>query len=170
MEVMRVVSKRPIRKEPEVVCVREVHATLLSLGGVLLVSVCVMLSLFAFVVSQMADVTSVQRGIAIVLVVAVWLYAVSSATEKIQLVDHAVEYVSVLSRRVSVSLDDLQEMLFIHQGFNLEQGIETIEFRRRDGSSDRIALGPCWQRHDLEMFLHSVEEALNAPKLLEEVR
>ena len=61
-------------------------------------------------------------------------------------------------------------MLLVHQGFNLERGMESIVFQRRGRKPEPVALGPCWQRNKLEAFLRSVEAALQDPHLLEEVR
>jgi hypothetical protein len=69
-----------------------------------------------------------------------------------------------------IKLADLDALLYVHNGFNLERGMDVVEFRRRGKKPERVALGPCWQRHKLEEFLHSVEQALSDPKLLEEVR
>lgn len=162
--------QRP-RSEREAVCLRDVRADIFSIGGAILSALCVLLTVFAIVVFSSADQTSVQRAIAVIFSVGAWLYLASTATERLALDDHSVVYSSFFGRTVRIPLTDLQEMLLVHQGFNLERGIETIEFRRSGREDhDRISLGPCWQRHKLEAFLHSVEEALNDTELLEEVR
>lgn len=170
MDVIGAYAPKRTRSRIETECVREARADIFSVGGAIIASLCVMLTVIAVMVLNTPTVTVSQRVIVLVLTMASWLYFLSSATERLQLVDHAVEYTSAFSARRHIPLEELEAMLLIHQGFNLERGIETIEFRRRGKKSDRIALGPCWQRHKLEAFLHSVEEALNAPELLEEVR
>lgn len=154
----------------ETVCVREARAEVFSIGGAFILMVCVVLTVISAMAVSSSDLTGAQSVIAVVLTGAAWLYYVSSVTERLSLTDHAVEYSSILARDRRIPITDLESMLLVHQGFNLERGIETIEFRRRGAKPDRIALGPCWHRHTLEAFLHSVEEALNEPKLLEEVR
>ncbi len=155
----------------ETVCVREVHAEVFSIGGALILMLCIVLTVVSIMAVSTSELTGLQAVIAIILTIAAWIYYVSSVTERLQLVDHAIEYTSFLAKRRFIHLTDLEAMLLVHQGFNLERGIETIEFRRRGSKPDRIALGPCWQHHRLEAFLHSVEEALNAPKqLFEEAR
>ncbi len=151
-------------------CVRETHAEMFSIGGALILMACIILTVVAAMAVSASDITGAQAVIAITLTIAAWAYYLNSVTERLALVDLAIEYTSFFGRRRHVPLADLDAMLLIHQGFNLERGIETIEFRRRGSKPDRIALGPCWQRRHLEAFLHSVEEALNEPKLLEEVR
>lgn len=154
----------------EAACVREVHAEIFSIGGAFILMVCIILTVISAMAVSSSDLTGPQSLIAVILTGAAWFYYLSSVTERLALADHTIEYSSLLSRHRRIPLTDLESMSFIHQGFNLERGIETIEFRRRGAKPDRIALGPCWHRHTLEAFLHSVEEALNEPKLLEEVR
>lgn len=158
--------ERPIGTE----CVRDVHAEIFSVGGAIILSICAALSLILWVTLDLASVSATQRIIAILLVLGSWAYFASSATEHLVLNGSAIEFSSWLAARRRIQLKDLESMLLTHQGLNLEKGIETIEFRRRGKKPERLALGPCWQRHKLEAFLHSVEEALNAPHLLEEVR
>ncbi len=154
----------------EAFCEREVHAEVFSVGGALILMACVILTVVSLMALSSPTLGGPQAVVAFALTVGAWLYYASSVTERLRLVDHAVEFTSFLTRRRFIPLTDLDAMLLIHQGFNLERGIETIEFQRRGEKPDRIALGPCWHRHHLEAFLHSVEEALNMPKLLEEVR
>jgi len=156
--------------ERETECLVDARAEIVTLGGAIVLALCLLLSVVAFGVSQLPDVTGLQRSILALLAVGSWLYCIDSVTERLRLVGHSVEFSAVLSRRRSIPLAELESMLLIYNGFNLERGIESIEFRRRGQKPDRISLGPCWQRHKLEAFLHSVEEALQDPHLLEEVR
>lgn len=171
MEIIGAVApQRPWSEERNVECLRDIRAGIISIGGGIVFGICLALTALTFIVLGMSTLTSVQRVIAIVLTFSAWSYLINSATERLCLVDHTIVYSSFLGRKKIVPLIDLEAMLLIHQGFNLERGIETIEFRRRGDKTETIALGPCWQRHTLEAFLHSVEEALNDPELLEEVR
>ncbi len=158
----------PDRQEDECVC--EVRAEIVSLGGGIVLFLAIILTSAAVAVRVFPEVTMFQRIILGVLAIGAWLYLFDSASERLRLVDHSVEYTSLLGRGRSASLRELEAMLLVHQGFNLERGMETIEFRRRGAAPERFALGPCWQRNKLEAFLHSVEEALRDPHLLEEVR
>ncbi len=162
--------QRP-RSEREATCERDVRAQLFSVGGAVVFALCLLLTVLTVIAFLSSGQTMVQQLIAVMLCGASWLYLLSSMTERLRLEDHSVIYSSSLGRTYRVALEDLEEMLLVHQGFNLERGIETIEFRKSgEESGERISLGPCWHRHDLESFLHSVEEALNNPELLEEVR
>jgi len=76
----------------------------------------------------------------------------------------------LLGRRHTFDLEDLEAVLMVHQGFNLERGFETIEFRSCGRRPERVSLGPCWQRNKLESLLRSIEIAMHDPHLIEEVR
>lgn len=162
--------QRP-RSAREVVCLREVRAEILSLGGAILLAICFVVTMVGIAAATSVTQTTAQRVLAILLMIGSWVYLYGSLSERLSLEDHCVVFRSVLTRRLEIPLTDLDEMLLVHQGFNLERGIESIEFRRAGHEDrDRLSLGPCWQRNKLESFLHSVEEALQDESLLEEVR
>jgi hypothetical protein len=169
-EVLGAFAPRRQNRKEEVECVTDVRAEIVTLGGAIVLALCILLSAVAFGVSQLPDVTGLQRAILVILAIASWVYFFDSVTERLRLVDHAVEFTAILSRRRHVPLAELDAMLLVYQGFNLEKGIESLEFRRHGAKPDVVALGPCWQRHKLEAFLHSVEEALQEPHLFEEIR
>lgn len=156
--------------DDDVVCLREAHAQVLTIGGAVALSVCLLITVAGFVALQMPDVGSLQAAIIGMLAIASWFYVIDSLSERLRLVDHSVEYSSLLGRRHLIRLDDLDAMLLVYEGLNLERGIESIEFRRRGQRPEHVALGPCWQRNKLEGFLRSVEQALQEPQLLENVR
>lgn len=162
--------RRAKREETETVCLREARAELLTLGGVIVFALCCVITVAAFGASQVMTVTALQRDIMFALAFLAWLYFFDSITERLRLVDHAVEFTAAFSRKRHIPLAELDAMLLVYQGFNLDKGIESLEFRRHGAKPDRVALGPCWQRHKLEEFLHSVEQAMRDPHLLEEVR
>lgn len=149
---------------------REVRAELVSVGGAIVLALCILLSLAVVTVWLLADATSLQLTILFLLTGVSWVYLLDSCTEHLLLVDHAIEFGALFSRKQRIPLSELQAMLLVHEGFNLERGMESIEFRRAGRKPDRVPLGPCWQRHKLELFLHSVEAALYDPHLLEEIR
>ncbi len=151
-------------------CVRDVRAEAISLGGLVLIAICALISVVAFLMLGSAAITSAQRAIIALLSFGAWLYAVDSLSERLTLVNQEVHFSSFFSRRRAIPLVELEAMILVQQGFNLEQGMQSIEFRRHGFRPDRITLGPCWRRYRLEDFLHSVELALNDPHLLEEVR
>ena len=154
----------------EATCLCDIRAQVFSLGGIILGSVCIILAILSLMVARLPLVTPLEMGSVWIVALAAWLYFLNCATERLQLFGHRVQYRSCFIQKASIELADLQEMLLVFQGFNLERGMMTIAFRRKGQEPERLTLGPCWQRHKVEDFLHSVEEALHAPKLLEEVR
>jgi hypothetical protein len=169
-ETIGAFAPRRRQSEPEVECIREVHAQFVSLGGAIILSVCITLTLLVLMAFQLPQTTAVQRGILVLLGLASWIYLIDSVTEKLRLVDHSIEYRSFFSRPKLYALSELEAVLYVHQGFNLERGFESVEFRRVSLKPDRISLGPCWQRNKLEGFMRSIEVCLNDPHLFEEVR
>jgi hypothetical protein len=172
MEVLGAYAPRRTRAIPKIEseCLREAHAEMLTIGGVLMLAVCFLISVSAVIAWLMPNVGSLQIAIVSILALASGVYAIDCLSERLRLVDHSVEYGSLLGRRRLIPLEELEAMLLVYEGLNLERGIESIEFRRRGKKPERIALGPCWQRRKLESFLHSVEDALHDPQLLENVR
>lgn len=160
-------SRNPVE---EAVCLREVHADLSSLGSIILGSVCVLLLVLSGLVAHIPLLTPLEVGGVFALTLVAWLYYVNCVTERLQLYGHEVRLRSCFMSQRTIELNGLQEMLLVYQGLNVERGIMTISFRRKGQSPESLILGPCWHRHKLELFLHSVEEVLHTPKLLEEVR
>lgn len=157
-------------RELRMSCVRDVRAEAISLGGIILLALCVMVSFVALLMLASPAITSAQRAIVGILAVGSWLYAFDSLSERLMLVNQEVHFSALFTRRRMIPLVELEAMILVQQGFNLEQGMQSIEFRRVGYEPDRITLGPCWRRYRLEDFLHSVELALHDPHLLEEVR
>jgi len=170
-EILAVFSPRhPHESKAEIASLREARAELVSLGGAVLLAVCLVMGAVLVMAFMLPEVTQAQRAIAFILFAASWLYLLDSVTEKLWLRDGLVQYKSLMSSSKSYELAELEAVYLVHQGFNLEKGFESIIFRRSGNKPERIALGPCWQRNKLERFMHGIEEALREPHLLEEIR
>ncbi|MBP9864231.1 hypothetical protein KBC54_02160 [Patescibacteria group bacterium] len=156
-------ERQPSESGVEVVRLRDVRAELLTLGGAIVFAVCMLLTVFAVSINRFVSITQTQHVILIALVGLCWIYFFDSITERLRLVDQCVEFRSLFSRHHVVPLAQLEAMLLVYQGFNLERGMETIEFRKHDAKTQTVSLGPCWQRYKLEAFVHAVEEALQEP-------
>lgn len=152
-------------------CVIRARAEVVSLGGIVLVSIGLAVSTIFALVIFTPTVTSAQRLITAILFIAVWAYFFNSVTEQIELGGQVLKFSALLSRPRVMPLEKLEAVILIYQGFNLEQGIETLEFRCAGRPPDRVALGPCWQRNKLESFIHSVQERMRAvPRLKDNLR
>lgn len=141
-------------------CAVQVRAEMVSLGGAILLAVCLMISALFYMAMTAPSVTSVQRFIAIVLFAGSWAYFFNSITEKLSCVGSALVFSSALNATRRIPLDELEAVILRHEGFNLERGIETLELRRDDHPPDRISLGPCWQQRKLESFVRSIGRAM----------
>lgn len=155
-------SSRRKAVAPDVECPVQVCAEAASLGGAVLLAVCMLLSAILVMAMFSPSVTSTQRFIAGVLVVSSWAYFLNSCTEKLCLIGKTLKFQAKLSRSLEIPLDELETMTLTHEGFNLERGIETIEFRRTGMKPEKVSLGPCWQKNKLESFMKSVKLALQA--------
>jgi hypothetical protein len=156
--VVRAPERSAERQTESVVRVR---AELVSVGGGILLTICLLLTAGSIAALLYPGVTSVQRFIAGVLLLAAWVYFIRSITEELALVDRQITFRAILARTRTIRIDELASMELTHQGVNLERGIETIEFQTFDKRIERVSLGPCWDRDQLEAFVRSVEEALH---------
>ena len=141
-------------------CVREVHADVLTVGGAVILAVCGALTLVALGLIPLSSITATQRAIILILTLGSWIYVAESLSERLRLLGNHMEFHTLMTSR-RVPLEELESMSLTYQGLNMEQGIESIEIHRRGKPAERIALGPCWQRHKLEAFLRSVEDILS---------
>lgn len=157
--------ERPPGADVEIVCLREVRAEILTLGGAIVFAICMMLSVSALTVGRFVIVTQAQHVIIIAVVALCWIYFIDSVTERLRIIDRCVEFRSLIGHHHLVPLAQLEAMLIMYRGFNLDHGMQTIEFRKRGVKPQRVSLGPCWQRYKLEAFIHAVEEALHDPNL-----
>lgn len=171
MEIMGAFAPpRPPRQKKGEICLREARAELVSLGGAVMLGLCITLTLVVVMSGMLHGLTTSQTAIMLLLCIMSWAYFFDSITEQLCLVEGSIEFKSLLGRRRVYDLEDLEAVLMVHQGFNLERGFETIEFRSRGRRPERVSLGPCWQRNKLESLLHSIEVAMHDPHLIEEVR
>jgi len=159
-----------VRRSREEACTVRVHAKLVSLNGGVVLAVCIILTAVFAATYLTARLAAVQSALITVLMVAAWVYLVDSVSESLSLVGRTIQRSSSFSPRTVIKLDDIKSLLLVHEGLNQEVGIESITATYRNGRFERLSLGPCWRRRDLESFLQSVEQAMGNGKLLEEVR
>lgn len=156
------------RMTPERECVVSARAELVSLGGAVLLAICMVVTAVFIMVMYAPGVTGAQQVIAIALFVGAWLYFLNSVTERISLCGSTLTYRSALGGTRNYPLTELDAVILTHEGLNLERGIESVEFRRAGKRPEKVALGPCWQRNKLEGFLRSVDRAMRGPQAFTE--
>lgn len=138
----------------QVTCVR---ANVVSLGGGVILSVAILLTTAAGATYFFSDVTNLQRVILFLFAIGSWIYFIDCISERLTYINNVLEFSSLCSRTARVSLESVQSVFLIHQGFNLERGMESLEICCEGKESKRIDLGPCWQRNILESFLLTIE-------------
>lgn len=154
----------PRRRTPatEENCRIHVRSEFVSVGGGILFGLFIIVIALFIMVMRSPDTTSAQRFIAVVLLIASIAYVVNSLTERLTFVGNILTYDSLLSSKRAIPLDELEAVILTHEGFNLEKGMQSLEFHRVGHKPDRVALGPCWQERKLEAFITSVSAAMNA--------
>jgi hypothetical protein len=172
-DVATTVDPRPkagVGKTNAMECVVQVRARLASLNGGIILSIAILLTAFfgaSLLTNQLEAGQTILFGI---LTLMAWAYVADGATERLSLVGDTMVRASLFHRTNNILLNDLESLLLVHEGLNQEVGIESITARYRDGRKERLPLGPCWRRTDLEAFCSSVEQEMGNRKLLEEVR
>ncbi len=148
----------------------EFHARYFSLGGGVLTGLALAfaaLTFFAFSIPSRAESFGL---LFLAILAALILYAVDAWSESLLLTDETLIFDSWLKRERRFALSVMESVLLVHEGLNVEIGIETLTIRRAQGDERRLALGPLWRRRDLEAFLHELEKRIGKKKLVDEVR
>lgn len=90
------------------------------------------------------------------------LYSLESLTERLILTDHQLSFCAFLKPTKVMNLHEVKELCFIHEGLNIEPGIEQCFFRMTGGERVHIPLGPFWRQRDLEAFLGILKTRMSA--------
>lgn len=122
---------------------------LFSVGGGVLITMAGFLSLL------LIAAVVIHRGWLMIFVSALMLtvclgYMTWSLSERLWLEGMVLHYSAWFRAPLSVDVRHIQELCFIHQGLNTEEGIEQCFIRFISGERARIPLGPLWRRRDLE--------------------
>ncbi|GMU25913.1 MAG: hypothetical protein AMXMBFR16_08180 [Candidatus Uhrbacteria bacterium] len=151
-------------------CVVVVHARLISLNGGIVLAVCIVLSALTAALFLTDRFAVSQAILFVILMLGAWIYLIDGASEKLSLQDHSLVQSSRFGRESRMKLVDVSSLVLRHEGLNPSLGIESLTATFQDGHEERIPLGPCWRRRDLESFLSSVEEAMGYEDVVESVR
>jgi hypothetical protein len=147
-----------------------INARFISLGGGVLAALAVFLLALAAGSYWSPHVSAVERLVLSALFLLLVIYFAVSLVEKLSFDGRNLDFQTWRGSR-AVDVSKINEILLVHEGLNLEHGIESLIFRDRAGDViTRFDLGPLWRRTDLEPFLHRMEEALGRTKLVQEVR
>lgn len=124
-------------------------------GGVLLGFLFLMIALFvsAFFTSSDFGWWMACLGAASLLVFG---YGVLSVSERLLFDGHTLVWTGWFRRERRVDLNGMTKISHRFQGFNLEEGMETIFVFDDRGREEIIPLGACWRFRDLQVFLQTV--------------
>ncbi len=130
-----------------------VRAQMATLGGAILLAVCITVTLvllFSLVIPRM---NGSQQLIVVLLSVGTWMYFLNSVSERIALEDEVLEVRSLLGRTHRFSLSEIQSIRVMERGLRLDGAPFLIEIQTVNRSKPReIALGPCWKEGQLKEF------------------
>lgn len=147
-----------------------IRARILSLGGGMLSSLLSVLLVILWIATHLPERSVWLEGILAVFTGVMLLYAFDGASESLVLENKTIVFDGWLTRRRVLSLHGVANVLLVHEGLNLEWGIETLTFQHADGNQERLPLGPLWRRRDLEAFLVELEKQRHDHKMVEEIR
>ncbi len=134
-----------------------VHARLVSLGGGILLGVLLAFAALLFEVYTSPTSMRVQQLLVSAIGVGLIVYLVDSASETLKWHAPTIIFNSWLKRRRRISLLGRESIQLVHEGLNLEHGIESLVVCGHEGEqAQRFSLGPLWRRRDLEAFLQEV--------------
>jgi hypothetical protein len=152
-------------------CDIEVSARFVSVNSGIILGVCIVTT--ALVIGALlADRLALTQTILFtILAVTAWIYYLDGTTEHLALAGKSIVKTSLISPKQTIPLDAVQSMVLKHEGPNQEIGIESIVIRYANGRRERLALGPCWRKHELESFLASVQKIMGYEEgMLESIR
>jgi hypothetical protein len=161
---------QPVETKDDQSCAIQVKAKLVALNGGVVLAMCIMLTALGVAALLTNRFAITQIALLSVFALGSWVYLLDGVTERLTLVGNTIVRTSLIGGRIVINLVDIMNLYLVHEGLNQEIGIESLSARYRDGHEEKLPLGPCWRRHELEAFLASVEHALGKTKLLKEVR
>jgi hypothetical protein len=162
-------ARRPVRAAalPSDACARIVTAKLVSLNGGIVLALCILVSALAVGSALVTSYSATETILFVLLAFASWIYLIDAVTEKLVLKGDAIVLSSAVGAPRTLKLENIRLMTLRHEGLNASIGIESLTVVTADGKSDRLPLGPCWRRRELEAFLMSVSGAMGVSDVVD---
>jgi hypothetical protein len=154
------VREAPHPNVPDKECALCVSAKLISLNGGIVLAICLVLTAVTVASVMSQSFVASQSILFVVLTLASWIYLIDSVSEKLRLEGEDIVRTSVIGKHMTIDIRDIKSLLLRHEGLNQQVGIESLTVEYQDGNTERMPLGPCWRRRELEAFLASVEQAM----------
>jgi hypothetical protein len=153
-------KKTPRSKRTNGDCAICVKAGIVSLNGGIVLAICLLLTAVTAASVLTKNFVASQTILFVILSLASWMYLLDGASEKLYLAGGSLIRSSLFGRSQDIDLSDVSSFLLKHEGLNQKVGIESLTVAYGDGREERLPLGPCWRRRDLEHFLESVERVM----------
>lgn len=99
------------------------------------------------------------------MLVATLVYFLEGLTEELRSDGKTVKFRAWFKPTPPVDLAKVKTIVLVHEGLNVEHGMETMFFEFFDGSRVRFSLGPLWHQHHLLMFVRGLESLAGKPLL-----
>lgn len=160
---------RSSRSDSDLVCAIQIQARVTSLGGGVVLATALLFVAGAWGMAGRLESSTIAALFGF-LALAAFAYLLDGVSERLGLYGETLVHTRLFGGRTAIPLSNIQSMRLVHEGLNQQVGMESVTVRYRNGREERLALGPCWRRRDLESFLHSVEQELGKGALLEEIR
>ncbi len=139
---------------------REVNAKIVSINGGVVLALCLLVTTIAIASALVQNGSGSQTVLFAMLSFASWVYLIDAVTEKLRLCGRDIVFSSAITAPKTVTLDGIRTIMLRHEGLNANVGVESVTIKMKDGKSQRLPLGPCWRRRELEAFLDSVSAAM----------
>ncbi len=162
-------ARRPVQAAAAApdACARIVTAKLVSLNGGIVLALCILVTAIAIGSALVTSSFATETILFVLLAFASWIYLIDAVTEKLVMSGDAIVLSSAIGAPRTMKLENIRLMTLRHEGLNASVGIESLTVVTADGKSDRLPLGPCWRRRELEAFLASVSEAMGVSDVVD---
>jgi hypothetical protein len=137
---------------------------LVFIGALILIGILLLNALYAWAFHPV-----VSYGLA-TLFIFIILFSVDGLSERLACEAQQLVFDSWFRRERRLSLKGVRRIQFVHEGLNMEQGIESVRVQYRNGEETCVALGPFWHRHQVLAFLKMVIRSTDSDIALEEWR
>lgn len=153
-------SSRQVTREAKRWCTVCARAQIVSLGGAVLLALCLLGTAGLLVALAHPMVTALQRGITGIIGISFWVYLIQSATEELVLWGNGVVLRARFRRSRRFAFADIRSLAVYDRGLNSERGVFTLEVHVFGKEVERVSLGPCWSARSLEGFVVSTQEKM----------
>ena len=144
---------------------RSIHATPLTLGGVVFAGFIIFGVALAWVAYQNPGQAPGAKVMVAIIVTALLAYVADGLSERLSLSGSELTFRAILRRPKTVDLCRYRELFIVHEGLNQERGIVSVVLKGGPDGERRLALGPFWHVHELEAFFTDATRTVGTCRL-----